>query len=88
LIIAVKRKELVKYRIKAGYGLRAFARKIGMSSAYLSQLESGDRNPSPETAKKIVEAIGVGFDDLFLIVSESSASEEKPKEKEAIYNDK
>jgi transcriptional regulator with XRE-family HTH domain len=48
-------------RIKAGYTLRAFAKKTGISVAHLSDIEHGRRSPSEENLKKILEPLlGVG----------------------------
>lgn len=43
---------------------RALAEAAGISSAYLSQIESGDRDGSFETIKKIAAALGISVDDL------------------------
>ena len=44
------------------------ARRIGRSSGYLSQLINGDRCPSAETRRRLMEALGVSdFDVLFVL---------------------
>ena len=44
------------------------ARRIGRSSGYLSQLINGERCPSPETRRRLMEALGVSdFDVLFVL---------------------
>lgn len=53
--------------MKLGYTQRSFAKKIGISSPYLSQIIKGDRNPSPKVAKKIFDALEKNFDDIFFI---------------------
>jgi transcriptional regulator with XRE-family HTH domain len=41
------------------------AKKAGLSEAYLSQLEAGDKkNPSPPTLKRIARALGVPVAEL------------------------
>jgi transcriptional regulator with XRE-family HTH domain len=50
-----------------GYTLRSLAKKIGSSGGYLSQIVSGERNPGPAIAKKIVDEIGVEFEEIFFI---------------------
>ena len=67
MIIRVNREELVKNRIMSGFSQRSLAREIGISGAYLSQIENGDRNPGPGVAKKIAEALGVNYSDIFFI---------------------
>ncbi|MGB9866743.1 MAG: helix-turn-helix domain-containing protein [Bacillota bacterium] len=69
--------KLIELRIRSGLSQRALAKKCGLSSTYISQLESGDRAPSPRAAKVLCEALGVDFDTLFTIeprrVEEASA---------------
>ena len=44
------------------------ARRIGRSSGYLSQLINGERCPSAETRRRLMEALGVSdFDVLFVM---------------------
>ena len=44
------------------------ARRIGRSSGYLSQLINGERCPSAETRRRLMEALGVtDFDVLFIL---------------------
>ncbi len=70
MIIRIKNeKEFAKSRIVAGYSQRKLGRETGISGAYLSQIERGERNPSPTVAKKIADALGKEFDDLFFIES-------------------
>lgn len=62
-----KLRELV---VKKGFSPRKFGMTIlGLSSGYTSQIFTGKRNPSPEIAKKIVDALEVEFDDIFFIQS-------------------
>ena len=65
MVIKVKVKEFVEARIKNGFSQRGLARKTGMSAVTISQIENGDRRPSPATAKKICEALNVSFNDIF-----------------------
>lgn len=65
LIIQIKLNQFIETRIKAGFTQRALARATGLTSGYMSQLERGDRHPSPQTAKKICQALDVEFEDLF-----------------------
>ena len=44
------------------------ARRIGRSSGYLSQLINGERCPSAETRRRLMQVLGVSdFDDLFVL---------------------
>ena len=50
------------------------ARRISRNSGYVSQLMNGERCPSPETRKRLMEVLGVTrFEDLFIL-------EENPEE--------
>lgn len=44
---------LRRLREEAGLGLRATARKSGISASFLSDLETGKRSPSSATLKKL-----------------------------------
>lgn len=46
-------------REERGFGLRRFADRAGLHCAHLSRIELGQRNPRPETLKKIADAFGV-----------------------------
>lgn len=65
--IYIQKEKFIKARIIAGYSQRGLSKKIGASNAYISQLENGDRNPSPNIAKKLCVALDKGFDDIFFI---------------------
>ncbi|MEJ8547144.1 helix-turn-helix transcriptional regulator [Brevibacillus borstelensis] len=65
--IKVKVREFAQARIKKGYSQRGLARAINRAVSYICQLESGNRNPSPQVAKDICEALDVEFEDIFFI---------------------
>ncbi len=44
---------------------RAFAALVPMSAGYLSQLVSGERSPSPNMTRRLLDALDVEFHDLF-----------------------
>jgi nitrogen PTS system EIIA component len=47
-------------RVESGMGLRAFARRLGVSSAYLSRVENGvDGAPTPERLEAMARALEV-----------------------------
>ncbi len=52
-------------RNKAGISLSALAQQAGLAKSTLSQLESGQGNPSIETLWAIAEVLGVPFSHLF-----------------------
>lgn len=51
---------------KAGYSLRGFARDVGVSSGYLSEILRNKRTPSPMIAQKIAKGLNVDVEDIFL----------------------
>jgi transcriptional regulator with XRE-family HTH domain len=51
-------------RESAGLGLRALARKAGVSPSYLSEVESGLYEPSASKAQKIAKALKVKLEKL------------------------
>lgn len=46
-------------REKEGISLRALGEKVGASHCFLSQIETGKRNPSIKLAKKLANALKV-----------------------------
>ncbi|WP_461834116.1 helix-turn-helix domain-containing protein [Desulfothermus sp.] len=44
--------------------VRELAKQAGITSSYLSQIETGKRNPSIETLKSIAEALGIDVEIL------------------------
>lgn len=66
--ITVKDVAALKERVvRSGYSLRGFGRAMGISSSYVVQICNGDRNPSPEVAKKMTDTLKCEFDDIFFI---------------------
>lgn len=55
--------DLKTARINAGYGIRGFARKVGVSEATLRSLEKG-QNIRPESAKCVADFFGIKVTDL------------------------
>jgi HTH-type transcriptional regulator, repressor for puuD len=52
-------KRLARLREDAGLSQSALARAIGTSQSAISQIESGDRNPSYEMIRQIADALGL-----------------------------
>jgi transcriptional regulator with XRE-family HTH domain len=44
--------------------MNRFAALVGISAAALSRIENGQRNPRPETLKKITDALGCQIDEV------------------------
>ncbi len=51
-------------REEMDYSLREFARKIGITATFLSDIEKGTRHPSDKVLKKISDEFGDKFEDL------------------------
>lgn len=68
MIIKLKSvEEIKKIMIIKGFSQRSLAKKLNISSAYVSQIVNGLKNPGPVTAKKICDALEVEFKDIFFI---------------------
>jgi putative transcriptional regulator len=59
------RVKLQMLRKEAGYTQQSFGDKIGISRNHYGQIETGEKNPSLETALKIKAALGYKDDDIF-----------------------
>ncbi|MDX3507334.1 helix-turn-helix transcriptional regulator [Streptomyces caniscabiei] len=61
-------------RIGLGHGMNRFAALVGISGAALSRIENGQRNPRPETLKKITDALGCHISEV--VAEENGAGPE------------
>lgn len=52
------------WREHRGLSVKALAEKAGITPAYLSQVETGKRDGTVETLRKLAGALGVTLDDL------------------------
>ena len=52
-------KYLKQRRESLGMTMRSFAEKVGISPAYLSDIENGHRNPPEKKLKNFIEALGL-----------------------------
>lgn len=52
------------WREHRGFRAKALAAAAGISATYLSEIETGKRDGTVSTMKKIAEALGVAIDDL------------------------
>ncbi|GGB42532.1 hypothetical protein GCM10011409_20130 [Lentibacillus populi] len=63
-------KDEVKTRLliaETGSSLRGFSKNVGVSHAYVSQILSGKRKPSPTIASKIARGLDKKIEEIFLI---------------------
>lgn len=63
--------------VVSGHSLRSFAKKIEISGPYMIQIANGTRNPGPKIAKKIVDSLQVGFEQIFFVKSGCKSEHEK-----------
>jgi ribosome-binding protein aMBF1 (putative translation factor) len=52
------------WRRHRGLSVKALAEKAGLAQPYISQVETGQRDGTVETLKKIANALGLTLDDL------------------------
>ena len=50
------------------------AKAVGISGGYYSMVETGERRPSPEVAKRIADVLGFGSEWYRLLETEESAT--------------
>lgn len=68
---------LKEVRKRHGLTQRALAAKINISQSTIAQYETGDRNPDPDTLKKIADFFGVTTDYLLGRTSIAEAKNDK-----------
>lgn len=64
-------KAIRRMREEQGFGMNALASVAGISGAALSRIENGEREPRPETLKKIAHALGCGLTDIATMDAET-----------------
>ena len=67
IVISVKKESFATARIKSGYSITRLAKTVGAAQSYMSLIVNNKKNPSPEMAKRICDALNVKFDDVFYI---------------------
>src|SRR5690625_2858457 len=85
----IKFKDYLKEkREEKGESITGLSKLSGISRPYLSQLESGNRKPSPELINKLAEPLGVDLSTLLHIAgNEDLAQGEKLREAVADFAD-
>jgi transcriptional regulator with XRE-family HTH domain len=51
---------------QCGQNISGFAKEVGISHSYLSQILNGKRSPSPRVASKIAKKLSSNLEDIFL----------------------
>jgi DNA-binding XRE family transcriptional regulator len=67
--IVTDQKNFIVTRIRAGLSQSALSKRANVSKTLICQIEKGDRNPSARTARKLCDALGVEFEEIFFIDS-------------------
>lgn len=67
-MIVAKKGRLEAARCARGWTQKALARESGISPARICAIESNGARMTPQTAKKIGEAVGKDFDELFDVI--------------------
>ena len=65
--IAVVADNLALTRMKKGYSLRKLSEAAKVDYSTINKLENGKQKTTPETAKKICDALGVSFEEMFVV---------------------
>ncbi|MNW54438.1 helix-turn-helix protein [compost metagenome] len=65
----VKTDKLAELMFRRGWSRRQLAKTAGIGEVTAQQICSGTRNPSPPVAKKLTDAFGVDFTELFELES-------------------
>ena len=61
-------------RTQRGFSHFSLARRSGVQQGHISQLERGQRNPSPITRQKLALTLGCNLDELAAVVAERAGS--------------
>lgn len=75
--VFLKRQPLLFWMAKNNASQNEFAKHIGSSSAYISQIFNGSRNPSPKMRENIMRKTGLKWEKLFSFSQELKGRGEK-----------
>ena len=67
MTVTINVNTLNELRFRKGWSVRSLAKAAGIGEVTAQQICNGQRQPSAPTAKKLVDALQVEFDDLFTI---------------------
>lgn len=59
------RTNLQELRKARGYSQETFSKAVGISRSHLSQIESGEKDPSLKVSLRIKDVLGYTNDDIF-----------------------
>ena len=72
--VRVKRDAVQIAMAKKNLSQNMLAMRTGISSGYISQLILGARYPSPRVRQRILDALGMDFDEVFIIEGDGCES--------------
>ena len=58
-------KRIREYRTKRGLSQEELAHRAELHTAHLGRIERGEKNPTLESIEKIINALGVSFEEFF-----------------------
>ena len=71
-------------RLRGDTSLRGVHRLSGISNAYLSQIEKGERHPGPKVLRRLAALYGVGVGELFRKAGYLERDGEEPEVDETV----
>ena len=71
-------------RLRGDTSLRGVHRLSGISNAYLSQIEKGERHPGPKVLRRLAALYGVGVAELLRKAGYLERDEEEPEVDETV----
>lgn len=66
---------LLELIVKEGFSYRRLAKEVGCSQTTICLILKGERNPSPNIAKKIAKVLNVSFEHIFFIVNDYKSNQ-------------
>ena len=68
VMVVVNNMVVWQHLMKQNLAQNELARKLGISSGYMSQLMCGSRSPSPKLRRKMLDVLNpLSFEEIFLI---------------------
>lgn len=74
-----------EYRAKKGLSQEELAHRADLHTAHLGQIERGEKSPTLDSLEKVVNALGITFEELFSFESTPSTATEPLIEKIVSY---
>lgn len=68
-------RKIRRLRYLKGLSQGSFARRIGVSQAYICQIELEQKHPGPELAQKIADELGVPLTRIFTLEEDSPSKQ-------------